>query len=108
MKHRAVNDITTHNQDGDIDHTVLSNPEQSGLTANAGSLWQRIVLVALAYLGFALAGQLLSGPVIQAPLIWPRQDWRWRYWLTWGRRLWPGVWIGAFLFHFWLETPLMM
>lgn len=106
MKHSAVNDITTHNQDGDIDQTLLSNPEQSGLTANAGSLWQRIVLVAVAYIGFALAGQLLSGPVTQAPLIWPPAGLALAVLLAWGPRLWPGLWIGAFLFHFWLETPL--
>lgn len=106
MKHSAVNDLTTHNQDGDIGSTALPSSDQPGITVNAGLLWRRITLVALAYFGFALAGQLLSGPFTQAPLIWPPAGLALAALLVWGSRLWPGLWVGAFLFHFWLETPL--
>ena len=101
MKLGGVNRPTTP------DKRVPSAPksDQLVLIENSGSFWPRIVIIALAYLGAALAGDTLAAPTNQASLLWPAAGLSLAALLTWGPRVWPGVWIGAFAYHFWLAAP---
>ncbi|MCX5869211.1 MAG: PAS domain S-box protein [Deltaproteobacteria bacterium] len=66
----------------------------------------RIVLVATAYLGTAMVGKMLALDPFHASPMWPAAGLALAALLIWGSRLWPGVWLGAFLYNFLLGPSI--
>jgi PAS domain S-box-containing protein len=62
--------------------------------------------VALAYLGAALAGKMLALDPFHASPMWPAAGLALAALLIWGSRMWPGVWLGAFLYNFLLDPTI--
>ncbi len=81
---------------------VSATPQSSGgqpLT-NRRVLFLRLALVTAGYFAASHAGQLLVLDPLHASPIWPAAGISLASLLIWGSRLWPGVWLGAFLFNF--------
>ena len=84
--------------------TPQSSGEQAPLSRRV--LLLRLVLVALAYLGAALVGKMLALEPFHASPMWPAAGLALAALLIWGSRLWPGVWLGAFLYNFLLDPSI--
>ena len=101
MKHGGVTTHTAPDKPG----AAAPKPGKPVLTPPTGSLWQRILLVALAYVGASLAGDLLAAPTGQASILWPAAGLSLAALLVGGPRLWPAIWLGDFVYDFWLAAP---
>jgi PAS domain S-box-containing protein len=62
--------------------------------------------VALAYVGVGVVGKMLALDPIHASPLWPAAGLALAALLIWGSRLWPGVWLGAFLYNFLLGPSI--
>jgi len=92
-------------------HTDSSTAEKiretDGSAPRARSvLARRILLVAAVYLIAALAARPLALPPGYASPLWPAAGLMVAALLLWGPRVWPGVWLGAFLATPALDTSL--
>lgn len=108
MKKSGVSTVTTPNRND----TATLQSAQSTLMKEPGSLWQRNAFIAVAYFVFAfisaaVAGYALASPTDQVSLLWPAAGLALAAVLAWGPRLWPGLWLGAFLFNLWLHPSLI-
>jgi len=70
------------------------------------ALLLRLVLVALAYVGAGIVGKMLAIDPTHASPIWPASGLALAALLIWGSRLWPGIWLGAFLYNFLLGPAI--
>jgi len=75
--------------------------------ASPRSLWWRVPTVAALYYLAARLGFLLDIEPGFASSIWPAAGIGSAALLTWGARLWPGVFLGSFLFNWWLSQLLV-
>ena len=75
----------------------------TALTAKSGGQWLTLALVTAAYIAAALPGMLAALPPGYASPVWPAAGLALAAQLVLGRRVWPGVWLGAFLVDLWLE-----
>lgn len=67
------------------------------------SLWVRVSLLGLGYLGLALISRLLALPPGFASPVWPAAGLALGALLVWGWRCWPGVFLGSLLFNSWQD-----
>ena len=63
---------------------------------------RRIAIVAAVYCATARLGHMLAVPPVFATAVWPPAGIALAAVLVWGRRVWPGVWLGAFLSNLWI------
>ena len=75
--------------------------------ASLRSLWWGVPTVAAAYFVAARLGFLLDLEPGFASSIWPAAGIGSAALLIWGPRLWPGVFLGSFLFNWWLSELLI-
>ncbi len=99
MRDDNANEPTPVDNHTESDTAPAVNRYRLTLAVKPWSSWQRIALIALAYIVAAAVGQLLSGAHSQAPAFWPAAGLALAVLMAWGPRLWPGVWLGAFLYH---------
>ncbi len=62
-----------------------------------------IIILAVVYAGSGRLGQLTAIPPGHVTLIWPASGLALAAVLLFGRRLWPGIWLGSFLVNNWVE-----
>jgi diguanylate cyclase (GGDEF)-like protein/PAS domain S-box-containing protein len=67
----------------------------------------KVLAVAAAYFGAAKAGLLLAYENSSVTAVWPPTGIALAALVVWGRRLWPGVALGAFLANSWTGVPLV-
>ena len=78
----------------------------TALTAKSGGRWLTLALVVAAYIAAALPGVLVALPPGYASPVWPAAGLALAALLMLGPRLWPGVWLGAFLVDLWLDVSV--
>ena len=61
-----------------------------------------IAIVAALYYVTARLGHLLAVPPVFATAVWPPAGIALTAVLLWGRRTWPGIWVGAFISNLWI------
>ena len=66
-----------------------------------GILLSRMAVIAMAYALGGAVGRDLAIPPGYATLIWPASGVALAGLLVWGRRCWPGVWLGSLLINLW-------
>ena len=71
--------------------------------SNGRTLLLRLILLTAAYFLASVFGKLLTLAPGHASPLWPAAGVALAALLVWGPRLWPGVWLGAFLFNFLLD-----
>ncbi len=69
-------------------------------------IFLRLALVTAGYFAASLAGKLLVLDPGHASPLWPASGLALAALLIWGSRLWPGVWLGAFLYSFSLNPSV--
>src|SRR5215213_5847587 len=62
----------------------------------------RALGVTLVYLATAKVGFLMAIPPGNVTAVWPPSGIALAVLLLWGPRLWPGIWLGAFLANTWV------
>ncbi|MDQ6751442.1 MAG: EAL domain-containing protein [Actinomycetota bacterium] len=67
----------------------------------------RLVAVAVAYFAAAQGGLALASESSSVTAVWPPTGIALAALVVWGRRLWPGVALGAFLANLWTGVPLL-
>lgn len=73
------------------------NSERISLAMKPRSSWKHVVLLAIAYVAAAAAGEFLSEPQSQITVFWPAAGVALAALLAWGSRIWPGLWLSAFI-----------
>ena len=61
-----------------------------------------IIYISLGYALFGFAGDLLTDQASDASTIWPASGIALASCLIWGRSIWPGIFIGAFIINAWI------
>ena len=103
MKKRGVSKLTTPDREHVPESVTFPQAGQALLAAQRASPWLGNLLIALAYIAAALAGQQLTSPVAEVTSLWPAAGLALGALLVWGTHLWPGLWLGALLFNLWLD-----
>ena len=81
---------------------MITSPTRSG--GVAASLW--VLVLALAYFGSAKLGLELAFATPNVTAVWPPTGIALAALVLWGRRLWPGVLLGAFLANVTTDVPV--
>ncbi len=76
-------------------------PPRPSLTAP----WLMVLLVTALYVGSAALGHLVGVIPGGVAAMWPPAGVALAAFLLWGNRIWPGVWLGAFLLGLWSLMP---
>ncbi len=64
---------------------------------------RKIGALAIVYFGTGILGLLLAVPPGYATAVWPPSGIALAGILLWGPRVWPGIWLGAFLVNVWVS-----
>ncbi|MGI8906819.1 MAG: MASE1 domain-containing protein [Candidatus Sumerlaeaceae bacterium] len=72
----------------------------------SGRAWLQLAMVAIAYLLLARAGFHFAHLVKQVSPVWPASGFALAALLLWGRWLWPGITLGAFLANYFSGEPM--
>jgi integral membrane sensor domain MASE1 len=67
----------------------------------------RLIIVAAAYVAFAKIGFELAFATKQVTAVWPPTGIAVAALLLWGDRVWPGIWLGAFIGNAISDEPLL-
>jgi len=95
--------LTAPDDENPSDAAAAPRPDRYLLTSARFSPWLGNLFIALAYVAAALAGHQLSSPAGEVTPLWPVAGLALGALLVWGPRLWPGIWLGALMFGFWLD-----
>ncbi len=106
MKEDIANEPTPVDNHSGSGPAPVANADLLTMAVKPNSSWMRIVLLAVAYVATAAAGQLLSEPHTQSLILWPAAGLALAALLACGPRLWPGLWLGALLYHYLFPSTL--